>query len=186
MIGSLEGDIILIKENFVILNTNGVGYKIFLDQNLLREISIDKKYFFWIYQVVKENALELYGFKRYEEVEIFELLLGISGIGPKVAISILSLTNPESLKKAVLTDNIDELTKVSGIGKKNAQKIILELKNKIDKIDLKIDEKNFDLEVYEALEGLGFSGLQIREALKNIPDNLSTEEKIKEALKLIK
>jgi Holliday junction DNA helicase RuvA len=115
---------------------------------------------------------------------MFELLISISGIGPKVGLSIMDVTTPESLKRAVISENTDELTKVSGIGKKNAQKIIIELKNKIDKIQVDNEDKGFDIEFYETLEALGFSSGDIREALKELED-VDGDDKLKQALKIL-
>ncbi len=183
MINSISGKIILIKNNFIVVESHGVGYKIFVGSYTL-ELKENQDVFIWTYQVVRENALELFGFKSFTELEIFELLIGISGIGPKVALSIMDVSTPASLKRAVVSENTDELTKVSGIGKKNAQKIILELKNKIEKIDLINEENNFDIEIYETLEALGFARHDIREVLKEV-ENIEGDDKIKEALKIL-
>ena len=183
MINSIKGKIILLKNNYIVVETYGVGYKLFVGSYAL-ELKEGQEIFLWTYQVVRENALELFGFKTLTDLEVFELLIGISGIGPKVGLSIMDVTTPESLKRAVISENTDELTKVSGIGKKNAQKIIIELKNKIDKIELIAEEKSFDVEVYETLEALGFSRVDIREALKEV-EEIDGDKKIKEALKIL-
>jgi Holliday junction DNA helicase RuvA len=184
MIYSLEGEVNSIKNDFISLVVYGVGYKIFVG-SLALELRLNQKIFLYTYQVVRENALDLFGFKTEAELQLFELLISISGIGPKVALAIMSVTTPASLKRAVVSQNTDELTKVSGIGKKNAQKIILELANKIDRIEIE-NEKNddFDLETYETLEALGFDRSEIRKALSEI-DSESPENKIKQALKIL-
>ncbi|PID83607.1 Holliday junction branch migration protein RuvA [Candidatus Campbellbacteria bacterium] len=185
MINTLEGKVTIKEESFLVLNVNNIGYKIFVGTDL-QNVSVGTDLFVYTYLSVKETSLELYGFATHDYLKIFELLLTISGIGPKAALGILSVSTPASLKKAVLTENTDELTKVSGIGKKNAQKIIIELKNKIEKI--KLDQtvsESFDLEVYETLESLGFERTKVREVLTELDESLNTEQKIKMALKIL-
>ena len=183
MINSINGKIILIKNNFIVVESHGVGYKIFVGSYAL-ELKENQDVFVWTYQVVRETALELFGFKTYTNLEMFELLISISGIGPKVGLSIMDATTPESLKRAVISENTDELTKVSGIGKKNAQKIIIELKNKIDRIQVNVEDKGFDIEIYETLEALGFASGDIREVLKELED-IEGDDKLKQALKIL-
>ncbi len=184
MIYSLHGKITLIKNDFVVLEVAGIGYKVYVG-SLALELRKSQDLFLYTYQVVRENALDLFGFKNQSELQLFELLISISGIGPKVALAIMSVTTPASLKRAVVSQSTDELTKVSGIGKKNAQKIIIELANKIDRIEVEgKEEKDFDLEVYETLEALGFDRSEIRKALSEI-DRESDEDKIKQALKVL-
>ena len=184
MFYSIKGKIILIKNDFVVVETAGIGYKIFVG-SLTLELKNNAEIFLYIYQSVRENSLDLFGFKTEAELSLFELLISISGIGPKVALGILSVTTPASLKRAVISENTDELTKVSGIGPKVAKKIILELHNKVDKIEIENSEENdFDLETYETLEALGFSRSEIREALKEISET-NPDNKIREALKVL-
>ena len=185
MIYSLEGKILKVENDFIVLNVCGVGYKIFAGSFCL-ELSEGKDLFLYTHQSVRENSLDLFGFKSESELSLFELLISISGIGPKVAMSILAVTTPSSLKRAVISQSLEELTKVSGIGKKNAQKILIELAGKIDKLNIEITsgDENFDLETYETLEALGFERNEIRIALKEISPN-SSEDKIKQALKIL-
>ena len=183
MISSLTGKIKLIEENFIILDVAGVGYKIFTNTFDLNK-KLNEELFLYTYLAVRENSLDLFGFKTYVNLQLFELLITISGIGPKVALSIMNLTTPESLKRAVVSNNIEELTKISGIGKRNAKKIILELQNKIEKIEISTKEKPYDIEVYETLESLGFDRSRIREILPKL-ESKNTDGKIREALKLL-
>lgn len=185
MIYSLEGKIIKIEKNFIVLNVNGIGYKIFTGSFSL-ELKNNQNLFLYTHQVVRETVLDLFGFKTETELKLFELLISISGIGPKVALGILSVTTPASLKRAVISENTDELTKVSGIGPRVAKKIILELGNKIEKIKLSDSEKNknLDLETYETLEALGFDRTQIRNVLQKITET-DSGKKIKQALKIL-
>jgi Holliday junction DNA helicase RuvA len=184
MIYSLSGKIKLIKNDFVVVEVSGIGYKVFVG-SLSLELQTNTDVTLYTYQVVRENALDLFGFKTVSELQLFELMISISGIGPKVALSIMSVTTPASLKRAVISENTDELTKVSGIGKKNAQKIIIELANKVDKIEVDVSQSDdFDLETYETLEALGFDRSQIRTALSEITAT-DAGEKIKQALKIL-
>ena len=184
MIYSLNGKIILIKNDFAVVEVASVGYKVFVG-SLALELKNSQNILLYTYQAVRENALDLFGFKSIAELQLFELLISISGIGPKVALAIMSVTTPASLKRAVISQNLDELTKVSGIGKKNAQKIIIELANKVDKIEVEVSgDDDFDLETYETLEALGFNRTEIRTALAEIT---ATEQgdKIRQALKIL-
>lgn len=183
MISSLTGKINLTKENFIILDVAGVGYKIFVGAKAL-DLKEGQSISLYTYLAVRENSMELFGFLTFIDLQLFELLISISGIGPKVGLSIMDLTTPESLKRAVISEQTDELIKVSGIGKKIAQKIILELKNKIEKIDIASTEDSDDIEIYETLEALGFDRYEIRKTLSKLKSK-NTDEKIKEALRVL-
>jgi len=193
MIRTLKGTIIFSDDSYVILETSsGVGYRIFTTNTFSIEsnsTNINLKSFFYIHTSVRETSINLYGFKTISELDFFELLISVSGVGPKAGINILSNSSPSSIKKSIISGDTFELTKASGIGKRIAEKIILELKNKINKI--KLDSKddivdNFDIEIYDTLENMGFTKNQIRNTLENLPKKkLSTEEKIKESLKLL-
>ena len=185
MIGYLRGKIIEKDLRYIILDVSGVGYKVYT--NYIDEIlnKNDKEVSFFTYLSVKENALDLYGFRTKDELTFFELLLGVSGIGPKSAMSILGVSSIPLLLNAIKTDNPSLLTKTSGIGKKNAEKIVLELKNKID--NLNMVEQNFVYEEDDSLDALialGYSEKQAREALKKALGS-NPEEKIKSALKYL-
>ena len=191
MIRTLKGKIIFSNESYIILETSsGVGYRIFTTNTFSFESnSTNTKSFFYIHTSVRETSINLYGFKTISELDFFELLISVSGVGPKAGINILSNSSPSLIKQSIISGDTFELTKASGIGKRIAEKIILELKNKIDKI--KLDSKdditnNFDIEIYDTLENMGFTKNQIRNTLENLPKKkLSTEEKIKESLKLL-
>jgi Holliday junction DNA helicase RuvA len=188
MIRLLKGKINFISENYIILETaGGTGYQVFLNSELLLLKDNDDISIF-THTAVRENSITLFGFLNLYELDIFEMLITVSGVGPKVAMNILSISTPSSIKRSIVTGETSELTKVSGIGKRVAEKIILELKNKIDKFKIPNEEPAgvFDLEIYETLENMGFSKNQIRETLENLPKkDLTTEEKIKESFKLL-
>lgn len=190
MIGQLTGDIVFSGGRFVILNVGDVGYKIFTAMTVLRASAKKTRMSFWTHLAVRENALDLYGFLTQAELEFFELLITVSGIGPKTALGIMELAPADTLKKAISAGDSSYLTNVSGIGKKNAHKIILELQSKLGG-DGGIMEENLlkeDVEAIEALETLGYSTKQARETLKHINESGSAKsvpEKIKAALKIL-
>lgn len=183
MIGYIRGKIIDQDLKSIILDVSGVGYKIFTNTAIL-EKDLTKDVSFWTYLAVRENALDLYGFQTKEELTFFELLLTVSGIGPKSALGILSVASIENLKHAISTGDTGHLTKVSGIGKKNAEKIVLELKDKAENIEFESSSLSHDMDTIEALKSLGYSEKDSREALKKAVGE-NTGEKIKSALKIL-
>ena len=187
MIGQIIGSLAHKGDRFVIINAGGVGYKIFVTADTLRELAqSDFEVSLWTHLAVKEDALDLYGFLEQPELDFFEMLITVSGIGPRSALAILSLAGPETLRKAIVSNNTDYLTKVSGIGRKSAEKIVLELKDKLGKMGefLPSAEMDQEADVLNALQALGYSLREAREAAKKIPaDTTDTSEKIKLALK---
>lgn len=189
MIAYLKGKIIFKNEKFIILLCGGIGYKIFI---LSCEGKIDDEVEFFTYLNVKEDALNLYGFASYKELDLFEHLISISGIGPKAGLGILSLADPGTIKVAIAKGDSSILTRVSGIGKKTAERVVLELRNKFSNLDSddmlqeKSQEINDHTDVIEALIGLGYSSQQAKKALANIPAEIKdVSERIKMALKEI-
>lgn len=187
MIGSLKGTVSIKNDRFVIIDVGGVGYNVFFSTNALTSIKIEDEIKCFTHLSVRENALDLYGFLDQEELNFFILLNGISGIGPKSALAILSLAPPETLRKAVIASDISYLTKVSGIGRKNAEKIILELRDKLGSLDETSKESlGKEGEIIDALQALGFSLKDSREATNKVSDTTkSTNEQIKEAIKIL-
>ncbi len=181
MIGYLKGTVVHSDLKSVILDVSGVGYKIYTNTALL-ESSVSTPQTFWTYLAVRENSLDLYGFSSPEELSFFELLISVSGIGPKSALGILSIATLENLRRAIVTGDTSHLTKVSGIGKKNAEKIVLELKDKIDSIGDTLVPQSADVDVIEALKSLGYSDKDAREALKK-SEGTTPSDRIKSALK---
>lgn len=184
MIGSVKGKIILKTEKFLIVETGGIGYKINVSPDTISKTKkIGDEVMLWIHTHVREDALDLYGFLDREELEFFELLLNVSGIGPKSALAILGIASIETLRKAIATDDISYLTKISGIGRKTAEKIVIELRDKMG--DEKSDgSMQGELDALEALKSLGYSQNEAREALKQTK-SADTNAKIKEALKIL-
>lgn len=185
MIAKLTGKIDFGKDNWIVVDVTGVGYKVYLTNFTLGKIAGNKEGSFFIYTYVREDILALYGFINIEEKEMFELLISISGIGPKAALGILSVADPISIRTAILNNDPTILTKVSGVGKKTAERVILELQNKV--ADMSLGDREdvvADGETIEALMAMGYSAFQAREALASIPaDVQSVEEKIRFALR---
>jgi len=188
MISHLKGSILLSGDNFVILEVGGVGYKIFVSLDTLQELKKDTstETSVWTHQAVRENSLDLYGFLEHTGLEFFELLITISGIGPKSALSILSVAPLETLHKAISSGDTSYLTKVSGIGKKNAEKIVIELSDKLGGLDSEFGTNILkeETDTLEALVALGYSQKEARDALKDVDESAETvNDKIKQALK---
>ncbi len=185
MISQLNGNVIYKAEKFIIIEVNSIGYKVYTTAELLNEARENENMKVWTYLAVRENALDLYGFVNKKELDFFELLVTISGVGPKTALNILNVANVDSLRKAIATNETTHLTKVSGLGKKMADKIVLELKGKIGSYDEVEFGQGEEIDALEALKSLGYSHKEAREALQEIDSSttLTTSEKIKAALK---
>lgn len=195
MIIFLEGIIEFKGEKFAIVNVGGVGYKVFASTETLQKIpeKVDevnlkqiRRTKLWTYQHVREDMLALYGFLHFAELEFFEMLIGISGIGPKSALGILGVAPLDTLKKAIAAGDTSYLTRVSGIGRKIAEKVVLELKEKVAGRGVSVDapELKTEAEALEALVALGYSAREAREALAVVPQEIThVGERIKAALK---
>jgi Holliday junction DNA helicase RuvA len=185
MIGSIKGKIILKTEKYLVVETGGVGYKISVSPDTLSKAKkLDEDIFLWIHDHVREDAFDLYGFLDREELEFFEMLINVSGIGPKGALSILGITSIETLRKAISIGDTSYLTKISGIGRKTAEKIVIELRDKVGK-ELGGSSLQVELDALEALKSLGYSGVEARDALKKVKPDVDTNTKIREALKIL-
>ncbi len=185
MISKLTGTIDFLRDSYAVVDVGGVGYKVFLTAHTMGMIAGKTNVQLYIHTYVREDILALYGFVEFDELEMFELLISISGIGPKAALGILSIADPKTVRTAVLNEDPAILTRVSGVGKKIAQRVILELKNKIP--DIPMYEKNqivSDSDALEALVTMGYSVSQARETLKDIPSDIKdVGERVKMALK---
>lgn len=183
MISHLQGTVIYKDLKILVIDCGGVGYKVTSTTELLMKAEVKSSISAWIYTVVREDVLDLFGFVSKQELDFFELLLSISGIGPKSALNILNVASIEAIKNAVLSGDTGHLTKVSGISKKIADKIVIELKGKLGNEETYHSGLKEEVDTVEALKALGFSHKDAREVLKDLPTGLSTSEKIKEALK---
>lgn len=190
MLAYLNGILEYIFEDYIILNVNDIGYKVFISTYTLSQLpQLEQKVKIYTHMAVREDDISLYGFLTLDEIDMFNTLISVSGIGSKTALNILSNMRPENIHIAIITGDISALSKLPGIGKKTAQRMILDLKDKI-KINtiLELNEKNiFDNsnkeEAISALVSLGYSQTEARHAISNIKDNLSVEELIKLGLK---
>ena len=187
MIGTLNGTIRHKDLNALVVDVGGIGYKVLVTTETALEVTPSSPIFLWTHLVVRETSLELFGFLDKETLDTFELLITISGIGPKSALSILNVATPSMLRQAVVSADTSYLTRVSGIGKKNAEKIVLELK---DKLKITKEDKGMDMrsegDALEALVSLGYNERDAREALKRVPkETEGASERVKAALKLL-
>jgi len=189
MISYLEGKILEKDDKFFTVNVNGVGYKVFAHAGVLEEIpAVGNDAGIWTHLYVREDALEIYGFLNREELDFFETLISISGIGPKSALGILEVAPVASLKQAIVSEDETFFTKVSGVGRKTAQRLILELKTKLSKkvTPLKGSDSEQMGEALEALVSLGYNQRDARKSLQEISKDIKgVEEKVKTALKLL-
>lgn len=185
MIVQLQGVLSHKGNGFAVFMTDGIGYKVFMLQSALKTLSLGKNAMLWTHLSVREDRQELYGFLAQKELDFFEILIGISGIGPKSALAILNLASVEELERAIGRGDAAYLTKVSGIGKKTAAKIIFELKDTLA-VSGNVEAIHDHEDVLEALSSLGYSNSQARKALSKIGNvDLSTSEKIKKALHIL-
>ena len=186
MIGFIEGKIEYNTDKYVLVDVNGIGYKIYISTSVFKDLpEIGNKVKLFTHLHVREDILDLYGFLDKKDLDFFEMLISISGIGPKGAMNILSVASIETLKKAISNEDSTILTKVSGIGQKTAGKIILELKSKVSG-EYSDEKGGTDGEAIDALVSLGYRLQEAREALKKIPHEVKeVGEKIKHALKLL-
>jgi Holliday junction DNA helicase RuvA len=191
MISLLRGTIIETADRSIVMDVNGVGYKVFVTEDSLHTLKKGSETSLWTYLAVREDALDLYGFISRKEKDFFELLITVSSIGPKTALNILSLVSADTLAGAIRTGSTAHLVKVSGIGRKTAEKIVLELKDKMGAMRGSDDAglsagMSSDMDAIEALKTLGYDPDEARESLKKIPKDITdTGAKVKAALKML-
>ncbi len=200
MFAYIKGSLEMKSSNYIVVDINGLGYKIFMSQSNIESIGeINDIVKVFTYVKVREDDISIYGFKTQEELRMFELLIGVSGVGAKSALIMLSCIEPSEFAIAVISNNIKLLTQVPGIGTKSAQRIILELKDKLKAEQSELDEEKLENaklkssktneNVQEAISGLmvlGYSRKDIEKAFTHlIVDELSVEELIKKGLILL-
>ncbi len=185
MIAKIKGNIDFLRDNYVVIDVNGIGYKIFVSPYTFGKLAGEEEIELFTHTYVREDALSLYGFFSLEELEMFELLISISGIGPKAALGILSIADPVAIRTAVQNEDPSILTRVSGVGKKTAERVILELKNKVAGLPVgQSKQVQTDADALEALISLGYSVSEAREALKHVPkDVMDVSERVKTAMR---
>jgi holliday junction DNA helicase RuvA len=187
MIASIQGQVMTTGKDFAVIVTGGLGYKVFVPFPTLERIDVGSETFLHTVLIVREDSLTLFGFATTPEREIFEILLSISGIGPRTALAMLSTLSLDSLRNAVVSDRAEILTRVPGIGKKSAQKILIELK---DKLKLGLDSApiaSFDdvnTDVIDALVALGYSIVEAQTAVQSLPKDAPevVEDRVRLAL----
>jgi len=187
MIAAIFGAIKYKDGNSLVIDVSGVGYKAWVTTETSLEAKLGSPITLWTHLAVRENSHDLFGFKEHEELLTFELLITISGIGPKTALSILNVASPATLRQAVASGETAYLTRVSGIGKKNAEKIVLELKDKLKVLesDKGMDAKS-ESDALEALISLGYSERDARETLKKVAKEIGgASERVRAALKIL-
>jgi Holliday junction DNA helicase RuvA len=185
LIARLRGRIAGRAPGGLILDVNGVGYLVNPASSVLRlagGASDEREVTVEIHTVVREDALQLYGFATAEEREVFELLLGVSGVGPKVALAIVSGSTPSELRRAIALDDVKRFQAIPGIGLKTAQRVVLELKEKLTVLDV-APVRGGDLTARDALVELGWSLLDAERVLAEVDPDLSVEEQVRHALR---
>ena len=187
MIATLQGRIAAKGENYVIVNVGGVGFKVYAPLSLQERLGgIGQEVSLFTHMHVRENEVALYGFGTPDELALFELLLGVSGIGPKAALRIVSILSADTLREAIARGDTAMLTRIPGVGKKTAERIMVGLK---DKLGVSLEFVSYpalthaDAEVISALTSLGYSVVEAQAALRSLPQgDLPLEEKIRLAL----
>lgn len=187
MIATLRGEITQIEDNALILEVGGVGLRVFVPATLRTRSKAGEALLLYTHLVVREDALTLYGFESQADRELFHLLLGVDGVGPKVALSVLSSMTLDAVQRAVFADEAEMLSRVPGVGKKTAQKMALHLKDKLkptDALAKVASMSDTDSEVLAALTALGYSVIEAQTAIQSIskeaPDDV--EERLRLAL----
>ncbi|MFC1618277.1 Holliday junction branch migration protein RuvA, partial [Patescibacteria group bacterium] len=172
----------------IIEANNGLGYKVFLSEKFLAKQSVTDSIAVFTHNYIREDAQDLYGFASFAELQLFELLLSVSGVGPKAGLAILAGGDPESLRQAIAAGDSTVFTKVSGIGAKTAERIILDLQSKVDSVkasgrSASTKSIGTSAEALAALENLGYTESEARDLLREVNAGLKVEDQIKAALK---
>ena len=182
MISHISGTIIYKDVDHLVIDVSGVGYKVFAPSHVVADSILDEHLSVWTHDVVREQNRDLYGFITRTDLNFFELLINISGIGPKGALGILNTAPVEVIVDGVRRGDTTHLTKVAGIGKKSSEKIILELRDKLGKLETEETSDNI-VDAIDSLIVLGFTEKEARETVKKLDKDLSAEELIKQSLK---
>ncbi len=190
MIASLSGNVLKIEAHSLVIGVGGVGLRVLVPRTVLEDVGgVGRHMRLHTHLIVRETELSLYGFESEEDLQLFEVLLGVNGVGPKVALSILGTLSPELLKSAIMREETAVLQRVPGIGKKTAERIMFQLR---DKLDLSVMEtavsfvSDVDADVIDFLTGLGFSIVEAQSALQNLPREAKTvDERVQLALQYL-
>jgi Holliday junction DNA helicase RuvA len=190
MIATLKGEVTKKYRDQIVLECGGVGYGLFVTFEDFGALELDSKVKLYIYEHIRENAHDLFGFRSPETKKLFELLLSVNGVGPKMALAILSIANVAQVKQAIASGDTKFISQATGVGKRVAERVVVDLKDKVGLVAsddatgfLAIPSGNSNDEALQALVTLGYSVQDAAEALNGIDEELSTEERIKQALK---
>jgi len=194
MISYIKGKLSLIGENFVVLDVAGIGFRVFTSTQSLSQLpKINEEATLHTYLHIREDVMDLYGFATVSELNMFENLLSVNGVGPKAALSVLSVLSPSELALAIITDDAKQIKKAQGIGPKVAQRIIIDLKDKLknsalidEGITTSLSPVSAQDEAVEALIVLGYTPQEAKNAVSSVKkEGLSTEDTIKAALSVL-
>ena len=190
MIGSVRGTVIeRTAAGEVLVEVGGVGYRAFVPASALPALHPGDAAFLFTHLHVREDAMVLYGFPTRDERDTFEALIATTGVGPKLALAMLSVHSPAGLRRALLEDDLAALTMVPGVGKRTAQRLLVELKTRLEVPELDLAERGSApaprAEVRVALAGLGYAPDEVRDVVAQLPEEGSVEELLREALKLL-
>jgi len=184
MIARIKGTIVNSTDKYLIIETHGLGYRVFVTAETLLKHVNSAEVSLWTTHIVREDSQELFGFETVADQELFELLLNVSGIGPKSALGVMNVATLGTIARAVNSNDVSYLTKISGIGKKTAEKIILELRDKLpDMVANEFDSSTHD--VLDALIALGYTESSARDVIHTIDGTQDTQTKIREALRML-
>jgi Holliday junction DNA helicase RuvA len=186
MIASLEGVILQILDDSLVIGIGGLGIQVMTSQMSIKKAEIHKRIGLFTYLVVREESLTLYGFENMEERKMFVLLLGVNGVGPRTAMAIISTLSVDTIKKAVLNEQPDLFSGVSGVGKKSSQAIVLHLQGKIPGFQGEVHSKTSDMDadVIAALTNLGYSIVEAQSAVQMLPKDTPEDLEVRVRLAL--
>jgi Holliday junction DNA helicase RuvA len=183
MIGRLRGLLVVVGATGVVIDVGGVGYEVAMNASGFADLpSIGEEAVIHTHLYVREDQMSLFGFTSAEQRDLFRLLIGVSGVGPKVAMAILGTMTTDDLRRAVATDDVAALTAVPGIGKRSAQKLLLELRPRLELPDTAMGSSGAMAETRVALEGLGYQSDEIRAAMRDLSADLPIEELLRRSL----
>ena len=190
MIGSLRGTLLERgRTGEVLVEVAGIGYRVLVPTRTLGSLHLGDAIFLYVHHHVREDAMALYGFLTRDERDTFEALIGATGVGPKLALAIISVHSPGSLRRALLDDDLDALTLVPGVGKRTAQRLLVELQARLEVPELEAIDSSAGAppspraEVRAALNGLGYGPEEVREVLTRIPEDGPVEDLLRDALR---
>lgn len=186
MIASLAGSVSALAPAAVVIEVSGVGYLVHVPSSTLARLAVGGDVRLLTHLAVREDAMTLYGFESADERDVFQTLIGVNGVGPKLALAVVGSLAPDGLRRAVASQDVDALTQVPGVGKRGAQRILLELKERLAPHAATAEAPQSALaEVREALLGLGYTPAELREVLERVPagEDVPVEETLRAALR---